>query len=122
MAPDTHRALAVFVRRSLKGIVLAALATSGVLLTGCSVVRAVNKVAHDVEGNKATIDAFTNKMSSGNSDPVRSHLRDDRQRACDHHVRGPATEGSGVHGHPFRVDRHDGQRDQQLQDHRELFG
>jgi outer membrane murein-binding lipoprotein Lpp len=69
MVPDTHRAFAVFGPRLLKGVALVALATSGLLLTGCSVVRAVNKVAHDVEGNKATIDAFTNKMSSGNSTP-----------------------------------------------------
>ena len=69
MAPDTHGAFAVFGRRSLKGIALVALATSGFLLTGCSVVRATNKVAHDVEGNKATIDTFTNKMSSGTATP-----------------------------------------------------
>jgi hypothetical protein len=36
-------------------------------LSGCSVVRAVDKVKHDVEGNKSTIDAFTSKIQSGES-------------------------------------------------------
>ena len=46
-----------------------ALMGSGFVLTGCSVVRAVSKVAHDVEGNRATIDAFTNKMGSSGAIP-----------------------------------------------------
>lgn len=37
----------------------------GVGLTGCSIVSKVRNVAHAVEGNKATIDAFTTKMQSG---------------------------------------------------------
>jgi hypothetical protein len=40
---------------------------AGFGLTGCSVVRAVDKVKHDVEGNKSTIDAFTSKVQSGES-------------------------------------------------------
>jgi hypothetical protein len=33
-------------------------------LSGCSVVKAAEKVKHDLDGNKATIDAFTGKMQS----------------------------------------------------------
>lgn len=36
----------------------------GFALTGCGVVNTVKKVAHDVRGNKATIDAFNNKINS----------------------------------------------------------
>jgi hypothetical protein len=36
-------------------------------LSGCSIVKAVKKAVHDVEGNKATIDAFTTKIQSGAS-------------------------------------------------------
>lgn len=69
MMPDTSRAITVLAGRRVMGVVLIALVTSGLCLTGCSVVRAVSKVAHDVEGNKATIDAFTNKMSSNSATP-----------------------------------------------------
>jgi hypothetical protein len=34
-------------------------------LTGCGVVSAVNKAAHDVRGNKATIDTFTGRIQAG---------------------------------------------------------
>jgi hypothetical protein len=34
-------------------------------LTGCSVVAKVKNAVHDIRGNKATIDAFTTKMQSG---------------------------------------------------------
>jgi hypothetical protein len=63
MNPDSPRAI-THARRALMGVAMVALVGSGFILTGCSVVRDVSKVAHDVEGNKATIDAFTNKMSS----------------------------------------------------------
>jgi len=69
MTTDTPRAATVTAGRRITGVVLTALVTSGLCLTGCSVVRAVSKVAHDVEGNKATIDAFTNKMSSNSATP-----------------------------------------------------
>jgi hypothetical protein len=54
-------------RRSLVGLVAVVLVVSGVGLTGCSVVAKVKTVEHDVEGNKATIDAFTTKVQSGES-------------------------------------------------------
>jgi hypothetical protein len=37
----------------------------GLGLTGCSVLAKVKIVVHDITGNKATIDAFTTKMQSG---------------------------------------------------------
>jgi hypothetical protein len=49
------------------GAVLAALVLAAFALSGCSVVRAVDKVKHDVDGNKSTIDAFTSKIQSGES-------------------------------------------------------
>ena len=42
-----------------------AVVVGGVGLTGCSIVSAVKKVEHNVEGNRATIDSFTGKMQSG---------------------------------------------------------
>jgi hypothetical protein len=47
--------------------VLVALVLTGFGLTGCSVVRAVDKVKQDVEGNKSTIDAFSSKIQAGES-------------------------------------------------------
>jgi hypothetical protein len=44
-----------------------ALVAGGFGLTGCSVVKAVDKIKNNVEGNKATIDAFTGKIQSGES-------------------------------------------------------
>jgi hypothetical protein len=38
---------------------------SAIALTGCGVVKAASKIVHNVEGNKATIDAFTNKVQAG---------------------------------------------------------
>jgi len=52
-------------RRRTAGLVASALLVIGVGLTGCSIVNKVKNVAHAVEGNKATIDAFTTKMQSG---------------------------------------------------------
>jgi len=38
-----------------------------IVATGCGVVNAAKKAVHDVEGNKATIDAFTGKVQAGES-------------------------------------------------------
>jgi hypothetical protein len=46
------------------GILVAVVATVGVLGTGCSVVIKVKQAVHNVEGNKATIDSFTNNLQS----------------------------------------------------------
>jgi hypothetical protein len=51
--------------RRVSELAAAALVLGAFGLTGCSVVKTVEKVKHDVEGNKATIDAFTNKIQSG---------------------------------------------------------
>ena len=49
------------------GSVAAAVAMVGVLATGCSVVSKVRNAVHNVEGNKATIDSFTQNLQSGQS-------------------------------------------------------
>ncbi|HLM95794.1 MAG TPA: hypothetical protein VK283_05720 [Acidimicrobiales bacterium] len=45
--------------------VAVALVLSASALTGCGIVKDATKIAHSVEGNKATIDAFTNKVKAG---------------------------------------------------------
>jgi hypothetical protein len=45
-------------------VVAVAIVLGSVGLTSCGVVKAVRKVEQDVKGNKATIDTFTNKISS----------------------------------------------------------
>jgi hypothetical protein len=52
-------------RRRLLGVLAAALVLGGLGLTGCSIARAVKKVEGDIKGNKATIDAFTDKVKAG---------------------------------------------------------
>jgi hypothetical protein len=54
-------------RRRLSGVTAVAFVLVVVGLTGCSVVKTVDKIKNDVEGNKATIDAFTGKIQSGES-------------------------------------------------------
>ena len=49
------RALTFRARRSATGIVVIALALGGLGLSGCSIVSAVKKIAHNVEANKATM-------------------------------------------------------------------
>jgi hypothetical protein len=46
-------------------LIAAALAASPLGLTSCGVVNAAKTAVHNVEGNKATIDAFTSKVQSG---------------------------------------------------------
>ena len=65
MAATTDRAGIVPGRRRTAGIVAVALMLSGFGLTGCGIVAAAKKVKNEVESNKAVIDAFTNKMTSG---------------------------------------------------------
>jgi hypothetical protein len=49
------------------GSVVAALALAGMLGAACSVVSKVRNAVHNVEGNKATIDSFTQNLQSGQS-------------------------------------------------------
>ena len=50
--------------RSHIGILMALLVAVGVGATGCSVASRVKQAVHTVEGNKATIDSFTQSMQS----------------------------------------------------------
>ena len=45
-------------------ILVATLALGGVAATGCSVVNKVKQAVHNAEGNKATIDSFTQGLKS----------------------------------------------------------
>jgi len=56
-----HRTLAA------TAAVVVALALGGAALSGCSVVNKINKINNAVQGNKATIDTFTGKMSATSS-------------------------------------------------------
>jgi hypothetical protein len=47
------------------GVGAVVLVMGSIALTGCSAISAVRKVEHDVTGNKATIDNFTNTIKSG---------------------------------------------------------
>ena len=51
------------------GMSAAVLVTAGLLATGCSVVNKVRQAVHNVEGNKATIDSFTQNLQSNQSTP-----------------------------------------------------
>jgi hypothetical protein len=50
-------------------VLLVATLFIGFSLSACTLVKTASKVAHDVEGNKTTIDAFTNKVQSGEAVP-----------------------------------------------------
>ena len=56
-------------QRSRTGMVVASLVAVGALATGCSVVNKVKQAVHTVEGNKATIDSFTQNLQSTNDTP-----------------------------------------------------
>jgi len=66
-ARHTGRAVTPGSRCRLSGVMAVALVVGGFGLTGCSVVKTVDKIKDNVEGNKATIDAFTGKIQSGES-------------------------------------------------------
>jgi hypothetical protein len=68
MTPNADRAVIALGRRTAR-VVAVALMMSGFGLTGCGIVNTVRKVEHNVEGNKATIDTFTNKIKSGQATP-----------------------------------------------------
>ena len=50
-----------------RGWIVVLVGLAGIFASGCSVVKAADKVAHDVSGNKAKIDAFTQKVQTGES-------------------------------------------------------
>jgi hypothetical protein len=55
--------------RSRIGIILALVVALGVVGTSCSVVGKVRQDVHNIEGNKATIDSFTQNLNSNKSTP-----------------------------------------------------
>jgi hypothetical protein len=56
-------------RRRLVAVAALAVTLSGVGLSGCAAISKVKTVAHDIKGNKATIDSFTTKIQSGEAKP-----------------------------------------------------
>jgi hypothetical protein len=64
MDPTTNPVTIPASRR--RAAIAAALVVGGVGLTGCTVVKAAEKVEHTVKGNKDTIDNFTNTIKSSN--------------------------------------------------------
>jgi hypothetical protein len=54
-------------RVALTGWIVVIVGLAGLLASSCSVVKAATKVVHDVSGNKAKIDAFTQKVQAGES-------------------------------------------------------
>lgn len=65
MTPTTGRAVSVPGHRRIAGIVTVAIMLSGFGLSGCSIIKAVNKVRTTVEQNKGIIDTFTTSLKSG---------------------------------------------------------
>ena len=55
--------------RSRSGILLASLVGVAALATGCGVVSKVKQTVHTVEGNRATIDSFTQNLQSADNSP-----------------------------------------------------
>ena len=72
-------------RRS--GMFVIALALGGMLATGCSVVNKVKQEIHNVEGNKATVDSFTQHLQAGHDDAIRGDVRDLGRRTGDRRLR-----------------------------------
>ena len=69
MSLNKDRAETFLLRRGAAGIAAIAVTVGGLGLSGCSIVKAVKTIAHNIESNKATMDAFTSKMQSGEATP-----------------------------------------------------
>ena len=69
MTPTTDRALAALARRRTACVVAVALVLGSLGLTSCGVIKAAKKIEQTVHGNKSTMDAFTNKIKSGEATP-----------------------------------------------------
>ena len=67
MTPARAGSRSVVPNHRATGMAFAVLMVSILVATGCGVVNAAKKAVHDVEGNKATIDAFTGKVQAGES-------------------------------------------------------
>jgi hypothetical protein len=67
MTEGTNRSGVFLVHHRAAVLIAAALTASTFGLTSCGIVNAAKNTVHNVEGNKATIDAFTSKVQSGES-------------------------------------------------------
>jgi len=67
MTQGTSRSGVFHVHHRAAVLIAAALVASTFGLTSCGIVNAAKNTVHNVEGNKATIDAFTSKVQSGES-------------------------------------------------------
>jgi len=65
MIPQTGSADRARGRRGGAAVAALVLVLVGCGLSGCSIVKTARNIAHAVEGNKSTVDAFTAKMQSG---------------------------------------------------------
>jgi hypothetical protein len=65
LIPDAKRPDILFGPRRTTAAMTVALVLIAFGVSACGVVNAAKKAVHDVEGNKATIDAFTSKVQSG---------------------------------------------------------
>ena len=63
-------------QRSRIGFLMLSLVAVGALATSCSTVNRIKQAVHTVEGNKATIDSFSQNLQSTKR-PLRGHLYDD---------------------------------------------
>jgi hypothetical protein len=72
MVPFIGRTKSLVANRRALGLVVTTLILGGFCLNACGVVKAVDKVARDVHGNKQTIDAFTDKVQSGEAQPFQA--------------------------------------------------
>ena len=57
------------VQRSRIGLLMVSLVAVGALATGCSAVGKIRQTVHTVEGNKATIDSFSQNLQSNKAAP-----------------------------------------------------
>ncbi len=58
--------------RSYRALAAAAAVAVALGLSGCAAISKVKTVAHDIKGNKATIDSFTTKIQSGEAKPFQA--------------------------------------------------
>ena len=86
-------------RRS--GMFVIALALGGVLATGCSVVNKVKHEIHNVEGNKATVDSFTQHLQAGTTMPFEAtYVTSGGAPATVVYAVDPASGGLAIHETP----------------------
>ena len=91
------------------------LVTVGVVATGCSVVTKVKQDVHNVEGNKATIDSFTQNLQSNQGHALRSDLHHDGESPGHRRLRSrPLQRRAGLPRDPDRCQRVEPPADREL--------